>query len=46
MRRTVRCSVIVLPDGFNGTAVNDDGTCGSIGDRRVINCLRSLSTVT
>jgi len=43
IRRIVRYSVIVLPDGFGATA---GGGFNGTGEVRVINCLRSLSTVT
>lgn len=39
IRRTVRYSVIVLPNGFGARI-------GGGGEVRVITCLRSLSTVT
>jgi hypothetical protein len=40
----VRYSVIVLPNGFGATNGGGAG-CGA-GEARVMNCLRSLSTVT
>ncbi len=40
IRLIVRYSVIVLPEGFGAT------NGGETGEARVINCLRSLSTVT
>jgi hypothetical protein len=43
IRRTVRYSVIVLPNGF-GARIGGGGAGG--GEVRVITCLRSLSTVT
>ncbi len=44
IRRTVRYSVIVFPNGF-GATIGGDGCCDT-GEALVISCLRSLSTVT
>ena len=46
IRRTVRCSVMVLPKGFGATVGGDGDACWETGETRVIICLRSLSTVT
>ena len=51
IRLTVRYSVIVLPNGFGaniggGTVESLVVVCCGTGEARVINCFRSLSTVT
>lgn len=46
IRRMVRYSVIVFPLGLGGTVGGEFEVAGGMGDARVINCLRSLSTVT
>ena len=46
IRLIVRYSVIVFPDGFGAKIGGAADVCCGIGEARVINCLRSLSTVT